>query len=179
MTAGRVAEAGCKVVIHPEFAEALLLNTAVALQNFAHGSGEIVIDQDGKDAAEKSEGLAMRIEEGLLALTGVEADKVRRDPCRRCGGAMGYQLRVPSGTAVAFQERYAVWQEAERERQAALERARQARLEELRQARAARLASLRARKSAGKSGVSRAKGGKRSSGSVVRVSENRGKRRPG
>jgi membrane-bound lytic murein transglycosylase D len=92
----------------------------------------------------------------------------------------GYQLRVPSGTAVAFQERYAVWQEAERERLAALERARHARLAELRQARAARLASLRARKSAtGKSGVSRAKGGKRSSGSVVRVSDNRGKRRPG
>lgn len=92
----------------------------------------------------------------------------------------GYQLRVPSGTAAAFQEQYAVWQEAERERLATLERARQARLEELRQARAVRLASLRARRSAtGRSHVSRAKGGRRSSGSVVRVSDNRGKRRRG
>jgi len=89
----------------------------------------------------------------------------------------GYQLRVPSGTAAAFQERYVVWQEVDRERLAALERARQERLAALRRARAARLASLRARKSgARRSVVSRAKGGKRSSGSVVRVSDSRGKK---
>lgn len=92
----------------------------------------------------------------------------------------GYQLRVPSGTAVAFQERYVAWQEVDRERVAALERARQARLAALRRARAVRLASLRARRhAAGKAVVSRAKGGKRSSGSVVRVSDNRGKKRRG
>jgi membrane-bound lytic murein transglycosylase D len=90
----------------------------------------------------------------------------------------GYQLRVPTGAAVAFQERYAVWQEAERERLAALERARQERMAALRQARAVRLASLRVRRN-GRVVVSRAKGGKRSSGAVVRVSDNRGKRRRG
>lgn len=89
----------------------------------------------------------------------------------------GYQLRVPTGAAAAFQERYAVWQEVDRERLAALERARQERLAALRRARAVRLASLRARRhKSGKAVVSRAKGGKRSSGSVVRVSDSRGKR---
>jgi membrane-bound lytic murein transglycosylase D len=90
----------------------------------------------------------------------------------------GYQLRVPTGAAMAFQERYAVWQEVDRERLAALERARQERLAALRRAHAARLASLRARRH-GRAVVSRVKGGKRSSGSVVRVSDNRGKRRRG
>jgi hypothetical protein len=90
----------------------------------------------------------------------------------------GYQLRVPTGAAAAFQERYAVWQEVDRERLAALERARQERLAALRRAHAVRLASLRARRPA-RAVVSRIKGGKRSSGSVVRVSDNRGKRRRG
>lgn len=90
----------------------------------------------------------------------------------------GYQLRVPSGAATAFQERYTVWREAERARLAALERARQERLADLRRAQAARLASLRARRN-GRAGVLRVKSGKRSSGAVVRVSDNRGKRRRG
>ena len=84
----------------------------------------------------------------------------------------GYQLRIPSGAAVAFQERYAVWQEEERARLAALERARQARLAALKKARAARYAALRQAKasrsasvrksSATKTVVSQAKNGKRS-----------------
>ena len=58
----------------------------------------------------------------------------------------GYQLRLPSGTYAAFQERYAVWQEEERARIAALERARQERLAAARRAQEARRASLRAKR---------------------------------
>lgn len=102
----------------------------------------------------------------------------------------GYQLRVPSGTASAFQERYAVWQGAERERVAALERERQARLAALRKTRTARLATLRRAKTARQASIQKVttrkaikaqvKGGKRSSVSpVVRVSDTKSRKRRG
>lgn len=58
----------------------------------------------------------------------------------------GYQLRLPSGTYTAFQERYATWREEERLRIAALERARQERIETARRAVEARRAALRAKR---------------------------------
>lgn len=77
----------------------------------------------------------------------------------------GYELRIPSGTYSAFQERYTSWQEEERARIAALERARQERIEAARRAADARRASLRAKR------TSRA--------SLVRVSTGKSRRRGG
>ena len=58
----------------------------------------------------------------------------------------GYQLRLPSGTYAAFQERYTAWQEEERARIAALERARQERIAAARRAAEVRRAALRAKR---------------------------------
>ena len=92
----------------------------------------------------------------------------------------GYQLRIPAGAATAFQERYAVWQEADRERVAALERQRQARLASLKKARAARYAALRKAKGSRTASVRKAKSGKRSApSSVVRVSDSKSRKRRG
>jgi membrane-bound lytic murein transglycosylase D len=101
----------------------------------------------------------------------------------------GYQLRIPSGAATAFQERYAVWQTEERARLAALERARKERLAALKKARAARSAALRhakasraasVRKSKASKAVVRAKSGKRSSvSSAERVPDTKSRKRRG
>jgi len=91
----------------------------------------------------------------------------------------GYQLRIPSGAAMAFQERYAVWQEEDRARLAALERARKERLAALRKARASRSASIR-KSRVSKTAVVRTKSGKRSSvSSVERVSDTKSRKRRG
>jgi membrane-bound lytic murein transglycosylase D len=58
----------------------------------------------------------------------------------------GYQLRVPSGTYTAFQERYTVWQAEERARIAAAERARRERIEAARRAQEIRRAAWRAKR---------------------------------
>jgi len=92
----------------------------------------------------------------------------------------GYQLRIPSGVAVSFQERYAAWQEEEKARVAALERARQARLAALRQARQARLVSLRRARAGRLEAVRARKNGKRSSsGQEARVTESKARKRRG
>ena len=103
-------------------------------------------------------------------LSGADIDEVRTlNPALGSGirdGSspipQGYQLRLPSGTYAAFQERYAVWQEEERVRIAALERARQERIAAARRAQEARRAAARARK-----------------GTIVRVSVGKSRRRGG
>jgi hypothetical protein len=75
MTGGGIAETGLEVVVGPKAGEGFLLQAGFALQHLAHRTGEIVKDQPRKDPAIEGETAQQGIEEGLLALAGIQAHK--------------------------------------------------------------------------------------------------------
>ncbi len=75
VSSGRVAEAGVEVVVGPQFAEALLFDPVMAHKDLLNGACQVVVDNDGEDAAEEGEGMDVGVEERLLLLTGIGAYK--------------------------------------------------------------------------------------------------------
>ncbi len=75
VTRTRVAEACVEVVIGTKAGKGLLLDAGLALQDLAYGTGQIVKDQPGENATIEGEAAHQSVEEGLLALAGVESHK--------------------------------------------------------------------------------------------------------
>lgn len=67
---GGVAEAGLEVVVGPQFAEALLFDPVITRKNLLNGARQVVVDDDGKDAAEEGECMDVGVEERLLLSRG-------------------------------------------------------------------------------------------------------------
>jgi hypothetical protein len=76
MGASRIAETGGKIIIRPEFTEALLLDPIAALQNLLDSARQVIVNDSGKNAAEEIKSMNVSVKKGLLLLTGISPYKV-------------------------------------------------------------------------------------------------------
>ena len=97
----RVAKAGRTITVSPGTWQTLPLDASLAAEDLLYCRGQVIVDQDEVDAAEKGKGMDMPIQEGLLPLTrvaahkvlpgmlGSQAEKLDRDPLAADNGRRG------------------------------------------------------------------------------------------